>query len=67
MNQLQEAKANVKKILKRGIVDRDIGQTELAEMLGTNQSQLSRAINGGTTPKDFELQNKLAKILGVEI
>jgi len=67
MNQLQIAKENVKKALRKGIVERDISQIELAEMLGTKQSQISRAVNGGTTPKDFELQNKLAKILGVEI
>lgn len=67
MNQLQQAKIKVKKILKGGIVNSDLSQIELAEMLGTNQGQLSRAINGGTTPKDFELQDKLAKILGVEI
>lgn len=67
MTALELASRDVKMKFKMAILKSDFKQRELAEMVGTTPAQLSRAIAGNTTPKDIELQKKLAKILNVDL
>lgn len=67
MTALELASRDVKMKFKIAIFQSDFNQRELAEMVGTTPAQLSRAIAGNTTPKDIEIQKKLAKILNVEL
>ncbi|CAH0415932.1 helix-turn-helix transcriptional regulator [Periweissella fabaria] len=67
MTELEQAAKNVQNTFKVALVSRGLKQIEVAEMLNTTPSQVSRAIAGNTTPKDIEIQKKLAKILDVQI
>lgn len=67
MTALEIASNDVKLKFKMAILQSGFKQVELAEMVGTTPQQLSRAIAGNTTPKDIEIQKKLAKILNVDL
>ncbi|WP_433322380.1 helix-turn-helix domain-containing protein [Weissella tructae] len=67
MTALEMASQDVKVKFKIAILQSGFKQRELAEMVGTTPAQVSRAIAGNTTPKDIEIQKKLAKILNVEL
>lgn len=67
MTELEQAAKNVRIMFKTALSSRGLTQVEIAKMLNTTPQQLSRAIAGNTTPKDIEIQKKLAKILDVQI
>lgn len=67
MTELEQATTSVRKKFKIAILESGYKQRELAEIIGTTPAQLSRAIAGNTTPKDIELQKRLAKFLNIEI
>lgn len=67
MTELEQAAKNVRNMFKTALSSRGLTQVEVAKMLNTTPQQLSRAIAGNITPKDIEIQKKLAKILDVQI
>lgn len=67
MTELEQASASIRTKFKIAIFESGYKQRELAEIIGTTPQQLSRAIAGNTTPKDIELQKRLAKFLNIEI
>lgn len=65
MTTLEQEQKSTYKQFKTAIVNSDFKQLELADMLGTSQAQISRAIKGGADPKSTELREKMTRILNM--
>ena len=66
MTALEKEAHNVYVDFKTAMLRAGFKQKELAEMLGTSQAQVSRAITGATDPKSIELREKMTKILNMQ-
>ncbi|KRN77463.1 helix-turn-helix domain-containing protein [Weissella minor] len=66
MTALEKEAQNVYIDFKTAMLRSGFKQKEVAEMLGTSQAQVSRAIKGGADPKSIELRNKMTKILNMQ-
>lgn len=67
MTELENAAKSLKVMFKTALLERDMKQVELAKMLSVSPAQVSRALQGNTTPKDIEIQKQAAKILGIDL
>lgn len=67
MTELEVAAKNVRIMFKTALLEHGMKQVELAKMMNVSPAQVSRALQGNTTPKDIEIQKQVAKILGITI
>lgn len=67
MTELEKVSSSIRAKFKIAIFKSGYTQRELADIIGTTPQQLSRAIAGNTTPKDIEIQKRLATFLQIEI
>ena len=52
--------------IKIALLKKNMKQTELADLIGENASQLSRAIKGDMSPKSVKIRRKIYVVLGIE-
>ena len=64
--QLEVAKQNVERNIKKVLFDKNMTQAELANLIGESRQNINRAIKGGTLPRDVEIRKKIYKVLGME-
>ena len=63
---LEEAKKQVERQIKMGLLDKNMTQAELANLIGESRTRVNLAIKGGTSPKDLMIRKKIYKVLGME-
>lgn len=64
--QLEVAKQNVERNIKKALFDKNMTQTELADLIGETRTNVNLAIKGNTNPKSIEIRKKIYKVLGME-
>jgi ribosome-binding protein aMBF1 (putative translation factor) len=64
--QLEVAKQNVERNIKKALFDKNMTQAELANLIGESRQNINRAIKGGTLPRDVEIRKRIYKVLGME-
>lgn len=60
---LEKARQQMEREFKVALLNRNITQTELADLLGLTRSQINKAIKGGTNPSDEKVRKKIYKVL----
>lgn len=63
---LEEAKKQVERQIKMGLLDKNMTQAELANLIGESRTKVNLAIKGNTNPKSIEIRKKIYKVLGME-
>lgn len=63
---LEEAKKQVERQIKMGLLDKNMSQTELANLIGESRTGVNLAIKGNTNPKSIDIRKKIYKVLGME-
>lgn len=63
---LENAKKQMEREFRIALINKDMTQTELADLLGLSRSQINKAIKGGTNPSDARIRQKIYKVLGME-
>ena len=63
---LEEAKKQVERQIKMGLLDKNMTQAELANLIGESRTKVNLAIKGNTNPKSIEIRKKIYKVLGIE-
>ena len=63
---LEEAKKQVERQIKMGLLNKNMTQTELASLIGESRTRVNLAIKGNTNPKSIEIRKKIYKVLGME-
>lgn len=62
---LEDAKKKMEREFKIALINRNMTQTELAELLGLSRYQVNKAIKGGTNESDKKVREKIYKFLGM--
>lgn len=55
--------AEIKKNIKKALLDHDMKQIELARLIDEGEQQVSRAVNGGNDPKSVAIRRKIYRVL----
>lgn len=63
---LEEAKKQVERSIKLGLINKNMTQAQLADLLGESRTRINLAIKGNTNPKSIEIRRKIYKVLGME-
>ena len=63
---LEEAKKQVERQIKLGLLNKNMTQAQLADLLGESRTRINLAIKGNTNPKSIEIRKKIYKVLGME-
>ena len=63
---LEEAKKQVERQIKLGLLNKNMTQAQLADLLGESRTRINLAIKGNTSPKSIEIRKKIYKVLGME-
>lgn len=63
---LEEAKKQVERQIKLGLINKNMTQVQLADLLGESRTRINLAIKGNTNPKSIEIRKKIYKVLGME-
>ena len=63
---LANAKKQVERQIKMELLDKNMTQTELADLIGETRTNVNLAIKGNTNPKSIEIRKKIYKVLGME-
>lgn len=64
--QLEIAKQNVERNIKKALFDKNMTQVQLAKLIGESRQDVNKAIKGGTLPRDVEIRKRIYKVLGME-
>lgn len=64
--QLEVAKQNVERNIKKALFDKNMTQVQIAKLIGESRQNVNRAIKGGTLPRDVEIRKRIYKVLGME-
>lgn len=56
----------LKKRIKIKLLERNMKQKQLADLIGEGDVQVSRAVNGDTSPKSKRIRKKIYLVLGME-
>ena len=63
---LANAKKQVERQIKMKLLDKNMTQTELADLIGETRTNVNLAIKGNTNPKSIEIRKKIYKVLGMK-
>lgn len=63
---LENAKKQVEMEIKTALLNKNMTQSELADLLGESRTKINLAIKGNTNPKSVEVRKKIYKVLGME-
>lgn len=63
---LANAKKQVERQIKMKLLDKNMTQTELADLIGETRTNVNLAIKGNTNPKSIEIRQKIYKVLGIK-
>ncbi len=63
---LENAKKQVEMEIKTALLNKNMTQSELADLLGESRTRINLAIKGNTNPKSVEVRKKIYKVLGME-
>ena len=63
---LEEAKKQVERQIKMGLLNKNMSQAELANLIGENRTVVNLAIKGNTNPKSIKIRKKIYKVLGIK-
>lgn len=63
---LENAKKQVERQIKMKLLDKNMTQTELADLIGETRANVNLAIKGNTNPKAVQIRKKIYKVLGME-
>ena len=63
---LVNAKKQVERQIKMKLLDKNMTQTELADLIGETRTNVNLAIKGNTNPKSIEIRKKIYKVLGMK-
>lgn len=63
---LVNAKKQVERQIKMKLLDKNMTQTELADLIGETRTNVNLAIKGNTNPKSLEIRKKIYKVLGMK-
>lgn len=63
---LENAKKQVERQIKMELLDKNMTQTELADLIGETRANVNLAIKGNTNPKAVQIRKKIYKVLGME-
>lgn len=63
---LVNAKKQVERQIKMELLDKNMTQTELADLIGETRTNVNLAIKGNTNPKSIEIRKKIYKVLGMK-
>lgn len=63
---LANAKKQVERQIKMELLDKNMTQTELADLIGETRANVNLAIKGNTNPKSIEIRKKIYKVLGMK-
>lgn len=63
---LANAKKQVERQIKMELLDKNMTQTELADLIGETRTNVNLAIKGNTNPKSIEIRKKIYKVLGMK-
>lgn len=63
---LESAKKQIEREIKLALLDKNMTQTELAELLGESRTRVNLAVKGSTNPGSIKLRKKIYKVLGME-
>ncbi|NRN87824.1 hypothetical protein IMAU30077_01564 [Lactobacillus helveticus] len=64
---LEEAKKQVERQIKMGLLDKNMTQVQLANLIGESRIRVNLTIKGNTNPKSIEIRKKIYKVLGMEL
>ena len=64
---LEEAKKQVERQIKMGLLDKNMTQVQLANLIGESRIRVNLTIKGNTNPKSIEIRKKIYKALGMEL
>ena len=63
---LVNAKKQVERQIKMELLDKNMTQTELADLIGETRTNVNLALKGNTNPKSIEIRQKIYKVLGMK-
>jgi transcriptional regulator with XRE-family HTH domain len=64
--QLEVAKQNVERNIKKALLDKNMTQVQLAKLIGESRQNVNKAIKGGTLPREVETRKRIYKVLGMK-
>lgn len=63
---LNASAQELEKEIKVALLNKDMTQTELADLIGENRQQVNRAIKGEIGKKPTAIRNKIYKVLDIK-
>ena len=62
---LEDAQREIESKIKMHLLERNMSQTELADLIGTSPQWVNRAIKGQNTPKANRIREKIYRVLNI--
>ncbi|WP_461241174.1 helix-turn-helix domain-containing protein [Paucilactobacillus sp. N302-9] len=64
--ELESSVKSIKREIKTALIERDMQQAELAKLIDEGVTQVSRAVNGDSSPKSINIRKKIYRVLNIK-